>query len=166
MKKCFLFLLVMISISDVYGQPDSIQAPYKRFPSFPPVKLLKPDSATYFTKQDLLKKSPVMLMIFNPQCEHCQQETEAIIKHMDEFKKVQIVMAALAPFDSMLVFFKKYKLEQFENIAVGKDIQTFLPAFYMLRNLPFFAFYNRKKELISVFEGALSIPQMLETISK
>lgn len=166
MKKYILLLILVICAKGIDAQNDSIQPPYKRFPSFPPVKLLKTDSVTYFTKDELKKKSPVMLMIFNPQCEHCQHETEAIIKNIADFKKVQIVMAALAPFDSMKVFYKKYRLDQFDNITVGQDKQTFLPAFYMMRNLPFFGFYNQKKELISVFEGALSISQMLETIRK
>ena len=91
-----------------------------------------------------------MLMIFNPQCEHCQHETGEIIKHMDGFKHIQIIMATVMPFDSMLSFRKKYNLAKYDNIVVCQDQHFFLPTFYKISNLPFLAFYNRKKQLISV----------------
>lgn len=150
----------------VNAQSDSTKAPYLRFPNFPPVKLLLPDSTSYFTKNDLPKKSAVMMMLFNPQCEHCQNETEAITKNIDKFKGIQIVMATFMPFDSMMAFREKYKLAQFENITIAWDAHYFLPTYYMISNLPFLAFYNKKKELISVFEGSMSIENMLKELKK
>jgi len=166
MKKHFLlFIVILISIAG-YSQTDSLQPPYKRFPSFPPVNLLLPDSSTLFTKKDLSKKSAALLLIFNPECEHCQHETEELVKHMDEFKKVQIIMATQMPFGSMMAFREKYGLAQFDNIIVGQDIHYFLPGFYKISNLPFLAFYNKNKELISVFEGSMPIEKALKELEK
>ncbi len=155
------FLFVLIAVA-VFGQNDSIQPPYKRFPSFPPVKLLLPDSVHYFTKQDLDKKKAVMLMVFNPQCEHCQHETEELIKHIDEFKDIQIVMSTSMLFDSMLSFRERYKLAEHKNIVVAQDVNWFLPSFYTLNTLPFLAFYDKKKQLISVFQGSMPMKNILE----
>lgn len=164
MKKHILFfLLTVISVAAI-AQADSIQPPYKKFPTYPPVKLLLPDSVTYYTKTDLPKKTPVMLMLFNPQCEHCQHETEEIIKNIGKFKDIQIVMSTSMPFDSMRAFREKYKLAQYDNIIMGHDTYYFLPTFYMIRNMPFLAFYNKKKELISIFEGALPIDRILAVL--
>ena len=165
MKQCLLIFLIAANLS-VYSQTDSLQPPYLRFRNFPPVKLLLPDSTSFFNKNVLPKKSPVMLMIFNPQCEHCQHETEQVIKNIDGFKDVQIVMATLMPYDSMMKFREKYNLAQYDNIIVGQDIQYFLPTFYMIEQLPFLAFYNKKKELISVFEGSMPIEKVLEELKK
>ncbi len=165
MKKHFLlFILVIIAVAG-FSQPGPSQPPYKRFPNFPPVKLLLPDN-TYFTKDALKKKSVVMLMIFNPQCDHCQHETEDLIKHINEFRNIQIIMATVMPFDSMMYFRKKYKLAQYSNIVVGQDIHFFLPSFYMISNLPYLAFYNKKKELISVFEGSMPMSRVVEIFKK
>jgi len=103
-----------------------------------------------------------MLMLFNPQCEHCQHETEELIKNIDKFKKIQVIMSTTAPFDSMMAFREKYKLDTYENIVVAKDTDYFLFSFYQNNNLPFLAFYNRKKELLSVFQGSLPITAILE----
>ena len=166
MKKIFLSLLTLFFTSIAFAQNDSIQPPYKRFPSFPPVKLLLPDSTTYFTKADLDKKKPTMLMLFNPQCEHCQHETGEIIKNIDKFKDIQIVMATSMLFDSMFTFREKYKLADFKNIVVAQDPNFFLVTYFMIRNLPFLAFYDKKKELISVFEGSLPIDKVLKEFEK
>jgi hypothetical protein len=154
MKKIILLALPLFFAVTVFSQNDSLQPPYKRFPSFPPVKLLLPDSVHFFTKKDLDKDKAVMLMIFNPQCDHCQHETEELVKHIDAFKDIQIVMTTSMPFDSMLHFRERYQLALYKNIIVAQDTHYFLPTYYMLHNLPYLAFYNKKKELISVFEGS------------
>ena len=166
MKRILTFFVSFILAGAVIGQTDSIQPPYKKFPFFPPIKLLLPDSVSFYTKDDLPKKKPVMLMLFNPQCEHCQHETEELVKNIDKFKDIHIIMCTSMRFDSMLVFREKYKLAQFDNIVVAQDPNYFLITYYMIRNLPFLAFYSRKKELISVFEGSLPIPGILEVFKE
>ncbi len=166
MKKIFLALTGLFFVISAAAQNDSLQPPYKRFPSFPPVKLLLPDSASFFTKKDLDKKQPVMLMLFNPQCEHCQHETEALTARINDFKDIRIVMATNMPFDSMMAFRQRYSLMNYKNITVGQDINYFLTSFFMIHSLPFLAFYNKKKELISVFEGGLPMDRVLKELEK
>jgi hypothetical protein len=36
----------------------------------------------------------------------------------------------------------------------------------MIHNLPFHAFYNKKKELISAFEGSMSVEKILVELEK
>jgi hypothetical protein len=62
----------------------------------------------------------------------------------------------------MKEFYKRYDLSRFSNIVVGVDKSFLLPVYYNVRNLPFLAFYNKKKELIDVFEGALPVEKVLE----
>ena len=162
------YLLIIISfllVSDIYSQSDTIQPPFKKFPFFPPVKLMLPGNAT-FTKADLPKKKPVMLMVFSPMCEHCKQETEELITNIALFRRSVIVMATMMPYDSMMTFREKYKLDQFENIIVGQDFQFFLPTYYMITNLPFLAFYDKKGRLISSFEGSLPLVKAAEELLK
>jgi thioredoxin-related protein len=155
-------MVCLFSFVTAFSQADTIQPPYKRFPTFPPVKLLMPDSVSFFTQKDLTKKTPVMLMLFNPQCEHCRHETEELIKNIDKFKNIQVIMTTSMAFDSMLAFREKYQLARYENIVVAQDTHYFLFSYYLNHSLPFLAFYNKKKELISVFEGSLPISAVLE----
>jgi thioredoxin-related protein len=160
--KTLLSTLFFLSIAwQASAQLDSTQPPYKRFPTFPPATMLNVDSTTYFTKQDLPKKKPVMLMVFSPACEHCKHETEEIIKNMDQFKNIHIVMATTMPFDSMMSFRKRYGLAEYKNITVVQDNKYFLPVFYMMSNLPYIALYDKKGKLINTFEGSQKIETLL-----
>ena len=147
MKKLLIGLAGLFLTTIVPAQSDSLQAPYKRFPFFPPAKLLLPDSMSFFTKADLPKKMPVMLMVFSPTCEHCQHETEELINNIDKFKNILIVMTTSMPFDSMLSYREKYHLDRYKNIIVAQDTDYFLFTFYIFtclqskRRLPNKGFY-------------------------
>jgi thioredoxin-related protein len=166
MKKIFLVFCLAIEMLTGHCQADSTQPPYKRFPVLPPLKLLLPDSSSYFTKDDFKKKSNVLVMLFNPDCDHCQHETEEIIKHIDQFKNVQIVMATMMPFGLMKSFYQKYELSKYKNIVVGQDPNFFLPSYYRIGNLPYLAFYNKKGNLISVFEGSMPVEKVWAEFEK
>jgi len=157
-------LLLACIISFCQSEADST-APYKRFPTVPPFQLLKVDSSSYFTKSDLKKNKPVLLILFNPDCEHCKHETEEIIKNIDQFKDIQIVMATMMPFDEMKSFYEKYDLKRFDNITVGQDIKYTLPVFYNIRFMPYLAMYNKKGNLLTTFEGSMKIED-LENVFK
>jgi thioredoxin-related protein len=137
-----------------------MQPPYKRFPTIPPLKLMPIGSTTIFTKDQLKKNRPVLIMLFSPDCEHCQHETEELIKNIDHFKKIQIVMATMMPFDKMTAFYDRYDLKRFDNIVVGQDIYYLLPSFFKVRNLPYMAMYDKKGKLLSTFEGNMSMDKL------
>jgi thiol-disulfide isomerase/thioredoxin len=155
---CGLILLGFISFS----QQDSTQLPpYRRFPTVPPFKLLKIDSTSYFTKNDLKKNKPVLIILFNPDCDHCKHEIEAILKDMDELKNVQIVLSTMMPFSLMKSFYEKYALEGYENITVGQDFQYLLPTFYQIHFMPYLAMYDKKGNLLTTFEGTMKIEDLV-----
>ncbi|NOT50506.1 MAG: redoxin domain-containing protein [Chitinophagaceae bacterium] len=166
MKKRPLLLVSLIISITTLSQTDSIQPPYKKFPNFPPVKLLLVDSTTGTIKDDLPKKKAVMLMLFSPDCDHCQHETEEIVKNIEKFEKVTIVMITTRPYADMMAFRERYGLAQYKNIIMGQDPQFFLFSFYNVRNLPFLAFYDKKGELISVFAGSMPMEKVLIELEK
>ena len=166
MKKYFLAIILTFASLATFSQTDSTQPPYKRFPILPPLKLFLTDSSSYFTKNDFKKKTNVLIMLFNPECDHCQHETEEIINHIDQFRNVQIIMVTMMPFDAMKSFYQKYELSKYENIVVGQDQKFFLIPYYSVSNLPFLAFYDKKGNLISVFEGSMPIEKVWAEFEK
>ncbi len=175
MKKIFLFSCLFYVAKFSFCQQDSVRIsppsiqqdsaitvpPYKRFPTIPPFKLLEVDSSHYFAKNDLKKNKPVLIVLFNPDCDHCKHETEEIIKNIDQLKNVQIIMATMMPFDMMKSFYEKYGLQRFDNITVGEDFQSTLPVFYRIRFMPYLAMYNKKGNLLSTFEGSMKIEDLI-----
>lgn len=165
MKKMIIPVILFFTSLSVFAQVDSV-APYKRFPTLPPMKLLLTDSTSYFTKEDFKKKTAVLIIQFNPECEHCKKETEELIDSIARFKDIQIVMATMMPFGTMKPFCDKYKLANYKNITVGQDIQYFLPTFYRISSLPYLSLYDKKGNLITTFEGAVPIHKVIEEFKK
>ncbi|MEP6726113.1 MAG: thioredoxin [Bacteroidota bacterium] len=145
-----------------YAQKDSMDAPFKKFPTIPPFDLLRTDSSTHLTKADINVKHKTLIMFFSPDCTHCQHQTEDMLAAIDSLKDIQIVMATYQPFEEMVAFNQKYKIEKYSNIKLGRDIKYFFPPFYRMKSLPHLALYNDKGNYITSFEGNQKISTLLE----
>ena len=154
MKKLALFSTALILSITLFAQNAPQDPPYKRFPMVPPFRLLMQDSTTIFTKDDLKKNKKTLVFLFSPDCNHCQYEAGELVKNKDLFKDVQVIMAGTAPLNQLQQFYETYQLSQIDNLVMGKDYQYILPSFFMMKNFPFFALYNKKKELIIALEGS------------
>jgi thioredoxin-related protein len=166
MKKWVLkFTFLLISVSS-FAQVDSTTPPYKKFPTVPPIQILLGDSTTKYTKEDLPDKKPVLIILFSPECSHCQHEAEELTVHKEEMKNIQVVMVTFHPLWQMNEFVNKYKLNELDNVVVGKDLYLLLPSFYSIHNLPFHALYDKKGNLISVFEGSAEVSKVLQTFKE
>ncbi|MBD0376629.1 MAG: redoxin domain-containing protein [Flavisolibacter sp.] len=159
--KFILTILFCWGTLSAFSQIDTARPPYQRYPTLPPMQLLLSDSATLFTKANLSKNKPVLLMLFSPECSHCQHTAEELQQYKEELKNIEIVMATMHSVTQMNQFIQTYRLNELPNVVVGKDIYYILPPFYNIRNLPFMAFYDKKGKLISVFEGSLPMQKVV-----
>lgn len=167
MKRFIAGLVCLLVFSNAFSRTDStLPPPYLRFPTVPPLKLLLTDSATVFTKEDLKKGKAVLVVIFNPDCDHCQHETEEIKKHIDEFKDAQIIMASMSPLSKIKAFAEQYDLASMPNIVVGQDTYFILAPFYNMHNMPFNAAYNKKGDLIEVFSGSVPVERLINALKQ
>jgi len=158
MKKITCLLAAVFALLGTKAQDET--PPYKKTPYYPDVKLLLADSATWYRKDDLPQKTPVMLMYFSPTCEHCKVQTKDILDNFDRFKNIQIIMATPIKFDSMRVFIQKFRLDTYKNIVVGFDPDFSLMSFFRVHKMPFVALYSLWKELIAGFDGGLPAAQL------
>jgi thioredoxin-related protein len=76
------------------------------------------------------------------------------------------VMASMYTISKLKEFYTTYQLDKLENITVGQDREFILGTYYKMKSLPFLAFYDKKGNLIDVFEGALPIDKILEKFQK
>ena len=161
LKKILSLVLLLTAAVALHAQPDTAQAPYQRFPQVPPFQLLLGDSTTFYKKESLPKSKPVLLIIFSPECSHCQHTAEELVRYKDSLKNVQIVMATLHTITQMNAFAETYGLKALSNVVLGKDVYFILPPFYKIRNLPFMALYKANGDLIRTVEGSLPIQNVI-----
>ncbi|HLF47222.1 MAG TPA: thioredoxin fold domain-containing protein [Chitinophagaceae bacterium] len=166
MKKLFALKIAVLFFFVAFSQQDSIQPLYKRFPTAPPFKLLSTDSSTIFTNKDIKKNKPVFIMVFSPDCDHCQHHAEEMVNKKDQFKNIQVVMGTMQSPSKVKDFYINYQLEKLDHLIIGQDREYILGTYYKMKSLPFLAFYDKKGKLIDVFEGALPIDKVLEILNR
>ncbi|MEO9033701.1 MAG: redoxin domain-containing protein [Ginsengibacter sp.] len=164
MKKLFLFPLLLFCCVFAFAQADSTAPIYLRFPTIPQFTVYKAPDSTSFSKNDLEKKKPVVFMIFSPDCEHCQHETEALLANMEKFKGAQIVMITYLPYNEMIQFYKNYKIADYPQITMARDTKFFFPVFFKIRNLPSIFVYDKKGDFKKSFEGSVKIDAIAEQL--
>lgn len=164
MKRLISFFIFTFSFIITYAQQG--EAPAKKFPIIPQFTLLGVDSSSSITKASLAENKKTMIMYFSPDCDHCQHQTEAMLKSIDRFKGVQIVMATYQPFEEMVTFYRKYKIAGFPQIQLGRDTKFFFVPFYQIRDLPYMALYDTKGNLIKTFESTTDIGKLASAFEK
>ena len=164
--KYVLTLLLFCVVLTVHAQVDSTTPPYRKFPQLPPLQLLLGDSTTQYAKADLPKKKKVLVMLFSPDCSHCQYEAEAMVQRKEDLRDIQVVMVTMHPIHQMNAFAEKYQLNELKHIVIGRDMYVTLPSFYNIRHLPFHSLYDKKGNLITAFEGSADLQKILDAFSQ
>jgi len=156
LKKLLFILTALFICNGTFAQKDSTIPVYERFPTIPQFTLYKAPDSTVFTRQNLQKRKPVMFMIFSPDCEHCQHETEMLLADINKFKNVQIIMVTYLPYQDMIAFYKHYKIANYPEITMARDTKYYLPQFFKIRNLPSIFVYDKKGNFKKSFEGSVN----------
>ena len=156
MKKVFLLPALLFFGFSLFAQEDSTAPVYQRFPTIPQFTVYKAPDSTAFSRDDLQKRKPVVFMVFSPDCEHCQHETELLLADIKKFKGAQIVMVTYLPYDEMMAFYKHYDLAKYPEITVARDTKFFFPVFFKVRNLPSIYVYDKKGNFRKNFEGSIN----------
>ena len=161
-----VIVLVLIAIPlFAQGQPDSLP-PYKKHPTIPAFEILLLDSASTFNTYDIPKGKPTILMYFSPDCDHCEQMTDDILKNMADLSKVQIYMITPMSLSVLQKFYLKMGLRRYKNIMVGKDYKFFFTDFYRAQYVPYIAIYDKHKHLVATWDGDAKIKDVKAALSK
>ena len=160
MRKIIIVVTVLFIAQQSFSQPDSTKPIYLRFPTLPQFTIYKASDSTTFTRDDLQKRKQTIFIIFSPDCEHCQHETEALIANIDKFKDVQIVMVEYLAYEEMKKFYINYKIADYPNITMGRDAKFFLPIFFKVESLPAIYVYDKKGNFKQSFSGSVKMDKI------
>ncbi|WP_158559402.1 TlpA family protein disulfide reductase [Deminuibacter soli] len=167
MKKAALVILLLAGFFTVHAQRDisyDTTAPYRHHPAIPDFKLLQPDS-TWFNSADLPKNKHVVIVYFNPDCGHCQQEAKSMIEHKSELTNGAFVFVSYHNPQQIGEFVKEYKLKELAYVVAGRDTQYYIPSFFRIKFTPFVAVYDKKGNLQKTFEGGAEIDALKKELS-
>lgn len=162
-RQILVFAFLLFFAVSVHAQTDT-SALYLRFPTIPPFSIIKIPDSTRFTKDDLSRKRPTLIMVFSPDCEHCQNMTKQLVANIGLFKKAQIVMTSPLDFWYIKKFYEEYGIANCPVITMGRDPSYMLGTFYKVRSFPKIYLYDKKGNFVMSFEGEVPIERIAEAL--
>ena len=145
MKRLPLILFLLALACRGFTQVDTI-APYLKTKHLPTFTLVTLDSVA-FTQDVLDTGKHTILMLFNPECEHCRNQMERFLKMPEFYGDVQMVLISIENLEKTRHFYKKYHLKNYSFIHIGKDTKWFFIRYFRAETIPVLAFYNKKNGL-------------------
>ena len=115
----------------------------------------------YTTNEDLDNGANLFVMMFNPTCSHCEDETRMLEQNMDLFKKSKLVLVAnkgMSPY--MPNFVRSNKVADYPSIYVGTDSIDFISKIFLYSALPQINIYDHKRNLIKTYTGEVALDSL------
>jgi len=116
-----------------------------------------------FSNTQIPKTKYTCIIIFSPDCSHCQDEATELTKNADKFKSVFFIWNSYKEMADIKVFATKYGLDKQSNVIVGRDPEFSIPVFFRPRMTPFVALYANG-QLLKVYEQGVKVPELLKII--
>ena len=113
------------------------------------------------TNADLPKDKNTIVMLFNPTCGHCEEQTESFQKNIGLFKNTQLLFIAapsMGPY--MGGYAQKYHLNEYPQIWFGLDYDNFIEKAFLYYALPQLCIYDKDKKLVRMMSGGTPIDSL------
>ena len=162
--KCGLVLFLILLINTTFGQTDSANAPYLKNQKIPDFIISTSPDSSLFSNKNLKKDLNTVFILFSPDCEFCQHETQDLIKNIQKFKKTQIVMISFMSQKLINDFYKKYKIADQHIITMGKDSKYFFLKYFRLRIAPSTFVYDRKGNFKIAYHHIVDMKTLLKQL--
>ena len=138
--------------------PAILHALHKAPSQLPNMPLLTTEGAQV-NPQSLSGK--VVLVLFQPDCDHCQREAEAIHQHLEKFDDYSIYFITYAPMADIQQFARDYQLSGLDNVVFTlSEVQPILDNFGSIPT-PSLYIYSDQQQLVKAFEGETPIDKVL-----
>jgi hypothetical protein len=109
----------------------------------------------------------LLLIMFNPTCEHCEDETRLLIQRIFMFKKSKILLVAAPMQTPNLAYFESnVNFSQYPStITVAIDSAKIIEKLFTYKTLPQINIYDGKsRRLLKTYEGFVPIDSLREYI--
>jgi peroxiredoxin len=109
-------------------------------------------------------KGKNILVVFLPDCDHCQREASEIQKELPKFKGYNFYFISSATNEQLSKFAKDYKLSGIANVAFAQTTVDQIRTNFGSINTPSLYIYSEKGKLVKFFNGETPVKEILKAI--
>jgi thiol-disulfide isomerase/thioredoxin len=113
----------------------------------PAFNLFLSDGVTKISTGAIPAGSPIVLVLFSPECPYCVAEIDSIVGQMRTLTDVHFFFVTPCPMREIQAFSRQYYLDSYPNVVVGMDPNNFLLRFSRTKVIPYTAIYDGDKRL-------------------
>ena len=164
MRKVFLTVVIIVTVGGLFfnAMPlDKNQTP-KTAPAtneYPNMNLIFPDGSMR-SARDLPVKS--ILVIYFPDCDHCQREAREISNHLKAFKNYHVWFISVASFPDIQKFAIEYKLIGYDYVHFVRTEAKDIVNNYGGISTPSVYIYSKERKLVKAINGETKIDEILK----
>jgi thiol-disulfide isomerase/thioredoxin len=164
MKYFLTLVLSVLFLTQLQAQAPVVDpnAPYLKDNKIPAFSITGIDGKEITNKQ-LPKYKFTCIIIFSPDCPHCEKEAAEIIKYAEKFKNVLFIWDSYRDMEAIKKFAVKYNIVNQPNMVIGRDPSYTIPTFFRPRMTPFMALYL-KGALLKVYEQGADVFELAKII--
>ena len=108
------------------------------------------------TEKDFKSYKNILVMMFNPTCDHCQEETTILEKNIEHFKDTKLLLVAAPSMIDYLEFYNNVtRYSKYPEITVGVDSAGFIDKTFNYTALPQINIYDKDRKLVKIFSGVV-----------
>ncbi len=138
---------------------DSVN--YKEIGAPMPQLQLELEGGKVLTNKSVQNKANLLVVMYNPLCEHCQEQTSTLIQNIHLFKKTKALYLTTAEMWAYVNLFETAtKYSRYPQLVVGIDRSGFGDKVFLYQPLPQINIYDAERKLIKVFTGGVPIDSL------
>jgi len=161
MKQC-IGLLLLVCLAGCHFRTDRKKlAAIMQLPSF---KIVSIDSCKCVSTVFIPEGRSSIFVYFDPDCEHCQQETKTLLAHVGQLPRTNLYFVTNGDDEELRRFNKFYGVDTNKNVRIGRDFEYSFYRTYLPPGVPFMAIYNEKRQLIKIYNGETNINSIISAI--
>ncbi|MBN1650882.1 MAG: redoxin domain-containing protein [Bacteroidales bacterium] len=167
--KTILFIILLLLVSYMLTvivkkakRKNTLTEQIQSIPEFLFINVLNQNN---FTNDSIVKEQACLIVYFNSECEHCQNEAEQISKQIHGFDTFQVLMISYEPKETILTFRKKYKLLS-PAITFLQDSESQFDDIFGNSPIPTSFIYNKERALVKQFKGEVKTEALIKYLAQ
>jgi hypothetical protein len=147
-----IFFVILTALSHAQAKQD------KSIPFFDIVQA----DGHHLRSIDLAQGQPVMIVYFDPDCDHCVTFISDLLNKADSFNNSEVVLITYVPLRRLKTYISESGLNKYPQFKTGTEGNKFTVRYhYDVIQFPFVALHDRNWKLFATFESEVPSPDEL-----